>query len=166
MTAFHGKSPVLGWSLHMTGGWQSHFDRVERWYIRAKSASAEHDQLDFLLAFFENSLSLRDWLINTDAIKKTEIDSLFSEHVELRINRDLANSFKHHSIDRPSQEQPPSIAIEYAPERPTFRTDCRLVVLSEGKKYEALALAAQCLEIWRGFLNRLQSNPIRLPLDH
>jgi hypothetical protein len=162
MMAFQGKSPVLGWSLHMTGGWQSQFERAERWYERVTSATAEHDQLDFLLAFLENSFSLRDWLIDTDAVNKTEIDSLFSEHVELRINRDLANSLKHHSIDRPSQGQPPSIAVEYAPERPTFRTDCRLVILSEGKKYEALALAAQCLEIWRGFLNRLQSNPNRL----
>ena len=141
----------------MTGGWQSHFDRVERWYERSKSARAEHDQLDFLLAFFENSLALRDWLIDTEAVKEKEIASLFSEHVELRINRDLANSFKHHSIDHPSQEQPPSIAIEYAPERPTFRTDCRLIVLSEGKKYEALALAGRCLEIWRAFLSSLQS---------
>jgi hypothetical protein len=110
-----------------------------------------------LLTFFESSFALRDWLIDTGAVKKKEIESLFSEHVELRINRDLANSSKHHSIDRPSQKQPPSIAIEYAPERPTFRADCRLVVLSEGEKYEALALASRCLEIWRGFCDRLQS---------
>lgn len=139
----------------MTGGWRSHFDRVERWYKRAKSAQTEHDQLDFLLAFFENSFALRDWLIDTGAVTKIEIESLFLEHVELRINRDLANSSKHHSIGCPSQEQPPSIAIEYAPERTTFRADCRLVVVSEGEKYEALALASRCLEIWRGFRNRL-----------
>lgn len=141
----------------MTGGWQNHFDRVERWYERSNSARTEHDQLDFLLAFFENSLALRDWLIDTGAVKKEEIESLFAEHVELRINRDLANSFKHHSINRPSQEQPPSIAIEYAPECPTFRTDCRLVVLSGGEKYEALALASRCLDVWRVFVNRPQN---------
>jgi hypothetical protein len=157
MTAYRGKSPVLGWSLHMTGGWQSQFNRVERWYERSKSARVEHDRFDFLLAFFENSLALRDWLKDTGAVKEQEINSLFSEHVELRINRDLANSFKHHSIDRPSQEQPPSIAIEYAPERPTFRTGCRLVILSEGETHDALALAGRCLEIWRGFLNRPRS---------
>jgi len=139
----------------MTGGWQSQFERLERWYERSNSARVEHDQLDFLLAFFKNSLALRDWLLDTGAVNKQEIESLFLNQVELRISRDLANSFKHHSIDRPSQEQPPSIAIEYAPERPTFRTDCRLVVLSEGKKYEALALAARCLEVWREFLSPL-----------
>lgn len=143
----------------MTGGWQGHFDRVERWYERAKSAQSEHDQIDFLFAFFENSFALRDWLIDTGAIKKEEVESLFLEHMELRINRDLANSFKHHSIERPSQEQPPSVLIEYAPEHPTFRADCRLVVLSEGKKYEALELARRCLEIWRGFVKSMQSKP-------
>ena len=141
----------------MTGGWQSHFDRVERWYVRSTLARDEYDQLDFLLSFFENSFALRDWLIDTGAVKEKDVESLFLKHVELRINRDLANSFKHHSIDRPSQEQPPSVAAEYAPERPTFRTDCRLVVLSEGVHYEALELAHRCLEIWREFVSPLQS---------
>ena len=139
----------------MTGGWRSHFDRVERWYERSKLRGPEHDQLDFLFAFFENSFALRDWLLDTGAVSKREVDALFSKHVEMRINRDLANSFKHHSIDRPSQEEPPSIAIEYAPGRPTFRTDSRLVVLSEGVKYDALGLAGRCLEIWRGLLSSL-----------
>jgi hypothetical protein len=40
----------------------------------------------------------------------------FPKHIDLRINRDLANSFKHHSIGRSSKEQPPALMIEYAPE--------------------------------------------------
>lgn len=144
----------------MTGGWQSQFERVERWYERSRSARSEHDQLDFLLAFFESSFALRDWLIDEGAVKEKEIESLFSKHVELRINRDLANCFKHHTISRPSQEQPPSLAIEYAPERPTFRSDCRLIVLSEGEKYDALWLAGKCVGIWRGFLSDLRHAPL------
>jgi len=158
MTAYRGKSPVLGWSLHMTGGYKGQFERVKRWCERAKSARSEHDQLDFLLAFFENSLALRDWLIDTESAEKQEIVALFSKHVELRIKRDLANSFKHHSIDRTSQQRPPSIAIEYAPEHPTFGTEGRLVVLSEGKKYEALALADRCVDIWQQFLDFLEGD--------
>ena len=150
---YRGKSPVLGWSLHMTGGWQSHLARVERWYKRSSNSHDEHDQIDFLYAFFEGSFALRDWLIDTRAMSQQEMDSLFLKHVELRINRDLANFLKHHSITRPSQEQPPSIAAEYAPEYPTFGGDRRLIILSEGQKYEALALARRCLEIWRECLN-------------
>ena len=132
----------------MTGGWQAHLARVERWYRRAAFAKDEHDQLDFLFAFFESSFSLRDWLIDTGAVSQQGMEALFTKHVELRINRDLANSLKHHSIHRVSQKQPPSIAIEYAPEYPTYRSDSRLVVLSEGKKYDALTLAERCLAIW------------------
>lgn len=150
---YRGKPPVLGWSLHMTGGWQSHLARIERWYNRSSSARDEHDQMDFLYAFFESSFALRDWLIDTGAMSQEATESLFLKHVELRINRDLANSLKHHSITRPSQEQPPSIVVEYAPEYPTFGGDRRLVILSEGRKYEALALAGRCLEIWHKSLD-------------
>jgi hypothetical protein len=48
----------------MTGGWQAHLARVERWYHRAALAKDEYDQLDFLFVFFESSFSLRDWLID------------------------------------------------------------------------------------------------------
>lgn len=147
-SSYRGNRPVLGWSLHMTGGWQGQLERVERWYRRAALAKDEHDQLDFLFAFFESSFSLRDWLIDTGVVPQQDVEALFAKHVELRINRDLANSLKHHSIHRGSQEQPPSIAIEYAPECPTYRDDSRLVILSEGVKYDALALAERCLTIW------------------
>jgi hypothetical protein len=137
----------------MTGGGESQFSRVERWYRRATAARDEHDQEDFLFAFFKGSFALRDWLIDSSRFRQQDIEALFSANVELRINRDLANCLKHHSIQRPSQEEPPSIAKEYAPENPTFGKDSRLVVLSEGKVYDALSLASRCLEIWRQFLH-------------
>lgn len=154
---YRGKRPVLGWSLHITGGWQAQLARVGRWYRRAAFVKDEDDQLDFLFAFFESSFSLRDWLIDTGAIPQQEMEALFDKHVELRINRDLANSLKHHSIHRGSQEQPPSIAIEYAPECPSYRSDSRLVVLSEGVKYDALTLAERCLAIWTDLLSGSES---------
>jgi hypothetical protein len=135
----------------MTGGWQSHLNRTERWYGRLIAAQSEDDKLDFLYAFFESSFAFRDWLIDTAAVTEQEMNDLFLSHVELRLNRDIANSLKHHSIKRPSQEQPPCIASEYAPERPTFGTDRRLVVLSEGKTYDAIDLAKCCLDTWREY---------------
>ncbi len=139
----------------MTGGWQSQLARVERWYERLIAARNEDDQLDFLFAFFESSFALRDWLVNTLAATEQDMAALFKQHVELRLNRDLANSTKHHSISRTSQDEPPSIAAEYAPEWPTFGVDRRLIVLSEGKTYDALALAKRCLDIWREFVKQL-----------
>lgn len=121
----------------MTGGWQSQLSRVELWYKRLTSARNEDDQLDFLFAFFESSLTLRDWLIDTGTVSRQKMTTLYSRHVELRLNRDLANSTKHHSIDRPSQDEPPCLTTEYAPERPTFGNERRLIVLSEGHSYDA-----------------------------
>ena len=69
----------------MTGGWQTHLARVERWYRRAEVAKDEHDQLDFLFAFFESSFSLRDWLIDNGAVLQRDMDTLFAKHIELRI---------------------------------------------------------------------------------
>jgi hypothetical protein len=111
------------------------------------------------LAFFENSLSLRDWLIDTYATRQSEIDSLFSHHAELRINRDLANSFKHYNINRPSQEQPPCLAREFAPENPSFGQDSKLIVLSEGVKYDALLLARTCMSLWHHFTSDIAIKP-------
>jgi len=138
----------------MTGGWQGHLARIARWYQRSSTAAEAYDQIDFLYAFFESSFALRDWLLDTGTVSKEDVCSLFATHVELRINRDLANSLKHHSITQPSQERPPAILREYAPESPTFGSSCRLIILSEGEKYDALTLAKRCLEIWREFLNQ------------
>lgn len=137
----------------MTGGWNSQLSRVERWYERLIAAHNEADQLDFLIAFFENSLALRDWLKDTGIASEQQLTTLFAQHVELRLNRDLANSTKHHSIDR-IKHQPPSLTTEYAPERPTFGQDRRLIVLSEGHVYDALKLAKDCLNIWREFVKQ------------
>jgi hypothetical protein len=152
---FRGKIPVLGWSLHMTGGWRSQLSRVERWYERLSCARIEEDQLDFLFAFFESSLSLRDWLLDTGTISQQDMAALFAQHVELRLNRDLANSTKHHTISRHSQDEPPCLTTEYSPERPTFGHERRLIVLSEGRVYDALKLSNNCLNIWHDFAKQL-----------
>lgn len=139
----------------MSGGWQSQLSRIERWHKRVIAAENVQDREDFLYAFFENSFALRDWLIDTGAVNQQHIEGLLSQHVELRINRDIANSLKHHSIKRSSQEQPPSIVREYTPERPNSDLGNRMVILSEGKQYDAIELATRCLTIWRQFTRNL-----------
>lgn len=138
----------------MTGSWQGHLARVERWYRRLIAAQSDDDKIDFLYAFFESSFAFRDWLVDTGAANQQEIEDLFLRHVELRLNRDIANLLKHHSITRPSQEQPPCLATEYAPEWPTFGINRKLIVLSEGKNYDAIALAKRCLDIWCEYVKR------------
>src|ERR1039457_1983242 len=108
------RRPELGWSLHMTGGWRSHYDQMSRWYARLMEAKEPLDRLDFLYAFFESSHALNDWLRNSGAATEENLRRLSDQHEELRINRDFANSLKHYVLSRrPSQPKPPSLAREY-----------------------------------------------------
>lgn len=150
----------------MTGGWKGQLQRVRRWHARMNAAVESDDRTDFLFAFFEAALHLRDWLLDTAAVPPKTLEAFFASHVEMRVCRDLANAWKHYSISRPSQNAPPSVLLEYtqvtgAPARVT------LVVLSDGQKYDAFELATECLVLWEEFLlasdpsagNRAQSMP-------
>jgi hypothetical protein len=64
--------------MHMSGGWQAQLDRVRRWYHRASKADDVIDRYDFLYAFFENALHLRDWLKDTGAITEKDLDNFFT----------------------------------------------------------------------------------------
>jgi len=52
VTPYKRKRPEVGWSVHMTGDWQSQLDCVRRWYTRASQADNAIDRWDFLYAFF------------------------------------------------------------------------------------------------------------------
>lgn len=152
MMPFHGRRPELGWSLHMTGGWQAQLDRVRRWYHRASSAKDSIDRYDFLYVFFENAFHLRDWLKDTGGITEKDLDSFFAGNVDMRLCRDLANSHKHYSLRSPSQPVPPTEAREYSPGSGNLDTDTSLVILSDGSKHDAFDLATRILHAWEDFI--------------
>ncbi len=145
-------SPELGWSLYISGGWKSQFERVQRWYKRAKNANNPIDRLDFLYAFYENAFHLRDWLINTNSLSKKKLGRLFSVNESMRLCRDLANSHKHYSIEHPSQPVPPSELREYSIDHGNLDSKNSLIVISNGKKMDAFSLAEQILQTWEEFI--------------
>lgn len=151
MMPYRGKRPEIGWSLHMSGGWRTQWERVQRWYERLSTAASSIDRHDFLYAFFESALHLRDWLKDTGAVSDDALKLLFAK-TEMRLCRDLANSHKHLSISTPSQPRPPSEAFEYAPEGGNLTRDASLVILSDGSKHDAFELAARITQSWRTFL--------------
>lgn len=153
MTPYGGRRPELGWTLHMTGGWQSQWDRVTRWYGRAVTAQNPVDRYDFFYAFFESAFHLRDWLRDSDAATSEALDSFFDGTAEMRLCRDLANSHKHFSIRNPSQPHPPSEVHEYSPEAGSLADDVSLVILSDGEKYDAFELAQRVFSHWASFLS-------------
>lgn len=138
----------------MTGGWQSQFNRMCRWHDRLRNASSS-DKIDFLYAFFENALHLRDWLIDTGAVKRADIDRFFVQSAAMRLCRDIANAHKHYSLSRPSQSMPFAELREYAPYGGGSFTDKQsLSVLSDGEKYDAFDLASRVRCAWEEFLKQ------------
>lgn len=150
---YRGVRPEVGWSLHMTGSWQSQLNRVRRWYMRALGADNSIDRRDFLYAFFENAYHLRDWLADTGAASKRDLQELFAEP-DMRLCRDLANSHKHYSLRRPGQPRPPSEAREYSPWGGSLSGDISLVILSDGVKHDAFELAGRVLGAWEAFISK------------
>jgi hypothetical protein len=159
LPTYKGLRPHQGWSIHMTGGWRTQLDRVQRWHSRIQTASTQQDTNDFLYAFFENAFHLRDWLSDTGAVTKEQLDALFSSSVEMRLCRDLANAHKHFSLNRPSQPEPPSEAREYVPGNRHQGPSTRLVVISEWEKYDPIELAGAVLACWEKFIMDTVSEP-------
>lgn len=152
---YRGKTPELGWSRHMTGGWRGQAGRVRRWHSRLRAAGVE-DRADFLYAFFENALHLRDWLLDSGEVDAGTLDALFKNKEELKLCRDIANSHKHRSIDRLSQPRPPSELWEYAPGAGNLGGDVSIVIVSNGTKHDALELADRVMAAWEDFLEALR----------
>ncbi len=152
MMPYRGRRPEVGWTAHMTGGWQSQLDRVRRWYGRVCMAKDPQDRYDFLYAFFESAFHLRDWLKDTGALSEQDLERLFDSNADMRLCRDLANSHKHYSLRNPSQPAPPSEAYEYAPGIGNLGSDVSLVILSDGAKHDAFGLAGRILCSWEDFM--------------
>ncbi|NMC29944.1 MAG: hypothetical protein GYA45_07735 [Pelolinea sp.] len=142
----------LGWSLYMSGGWQSQFKRVKRWYQRAQNTSNSIDRLDFLYTFFENAFHLRDWLIYTNSVSRDELNKLFRENESMSLCRDLANSHKHYAINSPSQPIPPSEIREYTTQNGNLGSNYSLIIISDGKKIDAFLLAGKIMQTWEHFI--------------
>jgi len=148
------KNPELGWSLYMSGGWQSQFERVKRWHKRIKEADNTYDKWDFIYTFYENAFHFRDWLIKTNFDKKDNILNFFYSNKYLRICGDLANSHKHYLIDSPSQPYPPTEFREYKQTNANFDKRSSLIVLSNGERIDAFLLADQIMQILEEYISR------------
>ncbi len=153
----------IGSSLHTVFGWQGQYDRLLRWHQRiseypvTKPSSPEADEyLDFVLAFFLNCYSLRDWLSKSGAATKVDLDDLFRRNFDLQLCRDICNGSKHLKADRnPSVDGDPSIVREVVPD-PYYGELAypgpRLVVVTGDHQRDILELAKSCVDAWRNFL--------------
>jgi hypothetical protein len=149
----------IGVTLQQLQGWRGQYDCVVRWRARVVSAAngaPSADELDFLLTFFENAYRLRDWLVQTDAVLGHEVDAFIASRVELRICRDLANGFKHHSISKPSIDSEFAIVNQYVDPEPNGRAyrfpNGEWTILAGGRQFGLVELSDRVISIWREYL--------------
>jgi len=147
--------PELPWSWHKSHGYKAQLSRVRRWYRRLSSATVRDDIEDYLYAFFQNCYYLLEWLLSTKIVPQIDIESLFTDNVEMRLCQDICNATKHLSLSKPKMPREFSLAREYVGSTGGwFGNEAVLVVLSQGKKYDAMELAHRCLSLWEGFFRK------------
>jgi hypothetical protein len=149
----------IGQTLQQLEGWRGQYERMLRWQTRvgaaANAGNPSPDELDFLLAFFESCFHLREWLLVTSATDQKSLEDLFLSKLELRVCRDLANGFKHHSISKPSVDAQFAVVNEYVPKAwPSTHAypNGKWTVLAGGHQLGLVELAGQCVAIWQDFL--------------
>jgi hypothetical protein len=152
----------LGLTLQELEDWKGHYALVLRWHERVrKTANGERsvDELDFILTFFLYCFHFRDWLIRSNASSPEELADLFKANSELRLCRDIANSFKHMTLSDPSIDARFSIVNEYVPKNAlgTYRyPNGKWTICAHNKKelhqFGLVELADRCIAIWQRFL--------------
>lgn len=148
------------------------FHRVERYLQRIRDVYAgcphifedEHSYEDDVVSFFIHCHHLSDWIVelNRAGATRAEVNTFLNAHLELRVCADLCNRSKHCRIERARSGHPHHLAgrtwtvTTYTPAtgKPvTFQASYK--VISEHAIYDALALAEQCLSLWRDFSRSL-----------
>lgn len=67
------KAPtILLWSIHKGKGWETHYEQMQRWYLRFNRAESKTDIFDFIFIFFQSCYHLRDWLPLTSNLTKND----------------------------------------------------------------------------------------------
>jgi hypothetical protein len=157
----------IGLTLQQVEGWRGQLARVARWRQRvtiAAKGERSTDELDFLLAFFESAYHLRNWLIETRAASKIDVDRYVALHIELQLCRDIANGFKHHSLRRPSIDAEFAIVHQYVPPNEHGRRyrfpNGEWTILANGTQFGLVDLSERVLLLWNQFLKQLELNPI------
>jgi hypothetical protein len=149
----------IGLTLQQLESWQGQYNSILRWRCRvvgAANGSQSADELDFLLAFFGVANDLRDWLDKTGAVPRAELDSFVGSHAELRVCRDIANGFKHHSISRPSVDAEFAIVNQYVDPDDRGRRyrfpNGEWTVLANGHQFGLVELSERIVKLWGSFL--------------
>src|SRR6266481_8171915 len=146
--------------------WRDQWCRTQRWFASVgtlKRQAAQHEldanDLDTILAFFQNCYHLRDWISASRPDLTNRLDDLFQSYFEMGACRDICNGFKHKRLTRPTHDRDFNLYIEYdyleimggGGSNPIKY--CAAFADGEGvRKFDCFELAERCAEAWRLFL--------------
>ena len=153
---------MLGADRH--GGWKNHLERTKRWEMRARAALADlprtdfQEALDFSLAYFVWSHSLREWLIKDNAVGQQVIDTALSAYPEWKILRDLANRSRHLVITQNPTDPDWAVFRVYDPFAPHLegRERHHLNLFFDGRQHRVAELVHTTNQMWESVLLELK----------
>lgn len=114
------------------------------------------DDIDTVIAYFQNAYHLRDWLLATLPDLKDDVDTLFSNSFEMGACRDICNGFKHKSLNRPTHDPDFNLYREYDHFEIEGLSPVKYrITFADGssiRKFDLFELADKVHRDWRKFL--------------
>ncbi|MDO8676501.1 MAG: hypothetical protein Q7K16_02525 [Candidatus Azambacteria bacterium] len=148
--------------------WQfiEQYKRMERWHERLEITCSRIpdgfgplEELDDVLAFFQNCYHLKDWVKNDDSsgIPGIDVENFVNNSEFLKVCGDLCNGSKHLKITKPKTHGDTKINRHVYLRHGGHVNDPivkrEFIIKSGENKYEALDLANKCIKEWKKFFN-------------
>jgi hypothetical protein len=138
-------------SLESRYGWSELYLSLGAWPERIMDArrlgNLERDELDFYLCFFNQSHSMRDWIMESRLLSRDEMTSFANSYDCMRFCRDIANRYKHLTIGKPGKAKP-SYDADWDIWVDHERGDKALSITGAGKTWLVWDLMIECINFW------------------
>ena len=149
------------YSADANGGWKNHYLRVKRWENRSLETLNNlpytdfQDALDFSLAYFLWSHSLREWLINDEVIDRDKLDCELAKHDVWKLCRDIANRTRHFDLKMNPKDKDWTVYREYDPFAPVIEGRKRDIanLMFDGKKLPISSAIRNVADMWESIIS-------------
>lgn len=133
------------------------YTKLQKIYTDNGNTISFSDPDDEVDSFFTHCYHLKDWLKKDASMMLTDkVEAYISSSIPLSIAADYCNASKHGGLDRPPKSgmmiEKKNHHLKMDLTSKGFVTSARMELTIDGKKYDAFALATDCLRDWNKFL--------------
>ena len=160
------KTAVIRRSRHTGENWHDQWKRVERWLGRLLALESKHligggvdmtyvvlpeyavEEIDVAYAFMMNCFHLKDWIVRSTSVPASEVEDCVRHSMALSACADICHGVKHFALDRARSD------AKWSRARGWFQGKVVPMpfVLVANQALHLTALAQQCVDDWRSFL--------------